>query len=322
MKASAGYRWASPAVVTTAMLWGTTGVAAAFIPQQNPVAIGAASIGGGGLLLGLTSWRAVRRVFSAPGAARLILIGAVGLVMYMPLFYVSVAAAGAALGTIVSIGSGPLFAGVLEWLLDGKNVSRRWLVSVMITTAGAGLLLAARTPEGSAPSLGRDHLLQGVGAGLVAGMTYALYAFAIGKLIPSCPSRPGGLAHGAVVAAIQGSASVPMLVLLLVVGEHTFSPSVWPVLLYLAVIPTAVGHRLFAYGLGRLKASTATLYTVLEPVVATVLAVLLLGEGFGPAGWAGFPLVVVGLALVTTSAAVEPSNSRVQIRRGRAKVGR
>lgn len=302
MRGADGSRWAAPAVITTATLWGTTGVAAAFIPQQNPVAIGAASVGVGGLVFALISLKGVRVVFRAPGAGRYILLGTVGLLLYMPLFYIAVALTGAALGTIVSMGSGPLFAGLLEWALDGKRVTGRWVVAVVATLAGAGLLLAARTPAGLEGSDGSSWLLPGLVAALVSGVTYALYAFATGRLIGPCVERPGGLAHGAVVASIQGTASLPMLALLFLTGEQTFSAPVWPVLLYLALIPTALGHRLFAYGLARMKASTATLYTVLEPVVATVLAVLLLGEGFRPEGWIGFPLVVAGLVLVSTAA--------------------
>lgn len=302
MSGNESSRWAAPAVIGTATLWGTTGVAAAFIPQQNPVAIGAASIGVGGLILAATSLKGVRDVFRARGARRYVLLGALGLVLYMPLFYVSVAITGAALGTIISIGSGPLFAGLLEWILDGKRVTGRWFTAVLATVAGAGLLLWARTPAGVEATAGSSGLVPGVVAGLVAGVTYALYAFAIGRLIRPAPSRPHGLAHGAVVASIQGAASLPMLALLVVTGEHTFTAPVWPILLYLAVVPTALGHRLFAYGLGRMKASTATLYTVLEPVVATVLAMFLLGESFSPIGWIGFPLVLAGLILVSIPA--------------------
>ncbi len=288
-------RWGSSAVITTATLWGTTGVASALIPQENPVAVGAASVGVGGLILGLISLKAVLKSFKTPGATRYILMGALGLMLYMPLFYVSVSLTGAALGTIISIGSGPLFAGMLEWLVDGKRVTRMWTAAMLVTVSGAGLLLAAREDHGPG---GAADLLPGIAAGLVAGVTYALYAFAIGRLIQPCPSRPDGMAHRIVVAAIQGTAALPMLGLLALTRESTFTAPVWPTLLYLSVIPTALGHTLFAFGLGRMKASTATLYTVLEPVVATVLAVLILRETFRPEGWIGFPLVIAGLILL------------------------
>lgn len=288
-------RWGAPAVITTATLWGTTGVASALIPQENPVAVGAASVGVGGLILGLISLIAVLKSFKAPGATRYILLGALGLMLYMPLFYVSVSLTGAALGTIISIGSGPLFAGVLEWALEGKRVTTAWTAAMLVTVAGAALLLTAREDHGSGEA---TALVPGIAAGLVAGVTYALYAFATGRLIQPCATRPDGMAHRTVVAAIQGTAALPMLGLLALTGESTFTAPVWPILLYLAVIPTALGHTLFAFGLGRMKASTATLYTVLEPVVATILAVLIVGETFRPEGWLGFPLVIAGLILV------------------------
>ncbi|MFE4196651.1 DMT family transporter [Paenarthrobacter sp. NPDC056912] len=296
-------RWGAPAVIITAILWGTTGVASALIPQENPVAVGAASVGVGGLILGLISFSSVVKSFKTPGATKYLLLGSLGLMFYMPLFYVSVSLTGAALGTIIAIGSGPLFAGIFEWLVDGRPVTRRWAASMLTTVSGAGLLLAAREDHDS--GAGAD-LLPGLTAGLVAGLTYALYAFAIGRLIQPCPSRPHGMEHRTVVAAIQGLAALPMLTLLGFTGESTFAAPVWPILLYLAVIPTALGHTLFAFGLGRMKASTATLYTVLEPVVATVLAVLVLGETFRPEGWTGFPLVVAGLILVN----VRPKSRR------------
>lgn len=299
MSGGGGTGWGAPAVITTSVLWGTTGVASVLIPQENPVAVGAASVGIGGLILGLCSLRAIRATFAAPGAARFILLGALGLVLYMPLFYVSVALTGAALGTIISIGSGPLFAGLLEWFIDGKRVGKTWTVAMVITVAGAGLLLSAREMTGGAPAQTSDGLVPGLAAGLVAGMTYAFYAFAIGRLIRPAIARPNGLAHRSVVASIQATAAVPMLGLLAITGEQTLSPQVWPALLYLAVIPTALGHTMFAFGLGRMNASTATLITVLEPVVATVLAVLVLGESFRIEGWLGFPMVVLGLILVS-----------------------
>ncbi|WP_159698917.1 DMT family transporter [Arthrobacter sp. 18067] len=295
MKANNSTRWAAPAVITTATLWGTTGVASVLIPQVNPIAVGAASVGIGGLILGLISLKAVLKSFKTPGATRYIVLGALGLMLYMPLFYVSVSLTGAALGTIISIGSGPLFAGILEWIVDGKRVTAVWTVAMLVTVAGAGLLLAAREDHGSGDAAG---LIPGVVAGLVAGVTYALYAFATGRLIQPCGTRPDGMAHRTVVAAIQGTAALPMLGLLALTGEGASGAPVWSILLYLAVIPTALGHTLFAFGLGRMKASTATLYTVLEPVVATILAVLILRETFRPEGWIGFPLVIAGLVLV------------------------
>ncbi len=45
----------SIAVLLSALLWGTTGAAASFISDVNPMAVGAFSMGIGGILLALTA---------------------------------------------------------------------------------------------------------------------------------------------------------------------------------------------------------------------------------------------------------------------------
>lgn len=270
------------------------------MPDQSPLTIGAASVGIGGLVLGLMSLKATRDAFRLSGAPRLILLGAVGLSIYQPLFYVSVSLAGVTLGTVVSLGSSPLFAGVIEWIVDRKRLTGRWISSMALMLTGVGVLLAARGPAEQDSTTSIEGLVLGVLAGLGSGTTYALYAFATGRLGQPNPSRMEGLQHKTVVAAIQGTASLPMLVLFALTAQHsTFSVSVWPLLLYIALIPTALGHTLLAFGLGRMKASTATLYTVLETVVATILGVAFFAESFMPVGVIGFIMVLASLTLLS-----------------------
>jgi len=56
---------------------------------------------------------------------------------------------------------------------------------------------------------------------------------------------------------------------------------------------------MFGYGLKQVDASTATLLTLLEPIVATLLAVVILGETFIFVGWLGMGLILVCLLLQT-----------------------
>jgi DME family drug/metabolite transporter len=67
----------------------------------------------------------------------------------------------------------------------------------------------------------------------------------------------------------------------------------------MAVVPMFLGYLLFGYGLKQLEASTATLLTLLEPIVATLLAVVILGEIFVFWGWLGMGLILVCLLLQT-----------------------
>jgi DME family drug/metabolite transporter len=70
---------------------------------------------------------------------------------------------------------------------------------------------------------------------------------------------------------------------------------------YLAIGPMFVAYLLFGIGLRSIRSSTVTTITLLEPVVATVLAVLVVGERLAPVGWVGLGLVLTGLAVLVSA---------------------
>jgi DME family drug/metabolite transporter len=78
---------------------------------------------------------------------------------------------------------------------------------------------------------------------------------------------------------------------------------------YMAVVPMFLGYVLFGWGLARVPASTATTLSLLEPAVAAVLAVLVVGERLAPGGWIGVGLVAACLVVLTA-----PARSRTRER--------
>ena len=85
---------------------------------------------------------------------------------------------------------------------------------------------------------------------------------------------------------------------LAVAGGLTFTatPASIGLLLFLGVGPTALGYAAYFRGLRTTAAGTAALMALLEPLVGTALAVLILGERLGVAGWCGAALLIVALA--------------------------
>jgi DME family drug/metabolite transporter len=79
--------------------------------------------------------------------------------------------------------------------------------------------------------------------------------------------------------------------------------------MYLGVAATGVAYVLYARGLRTLPSSTAVTLVLAEPVTASLLAVIVLGEPIPPAGWLGVAIVLVGLGL-TGRAAVGPTVDR------------
>jgi DME family drug/metabolite transporter len=75
----------------------------------------------------------------------------------------------------------------------------------------------------------------------------------------------------------------------------------WPWLLYLGAVATAGAYVVYAAGLRRVPAAVAGVVSLLEPLTATLLGVLLFGERFGVAGWVGAALLLVALGLVAAA---------------------
>ena len=300
-----GPGWGAVFVLAASVLWGTTGTAATLAPAVSPLAIGAVAMGVGGLLQALYAAVPIRRqrrrlVEQWP----LVSLGALAVAVYPLAFYTSMHLAGVAVGTVVSIGSAPVAAAVIERFADQKPLTRRWLAGALLGVAGAVLLSvaghagsAAIDGAGSAAGLGLAlgswAAPTGILLGLVAGTTYALYSWAAHRLIGS------GVSSRATMGAVFGAGGVLLMPVLFLTGRPLAeSWTNFGVGAYMALIPMFAGYVLFGWGLARIRASTATGLSLVETVVAAVLAVLVVGERLPAAGWIGAAAVLAGLAFL------------------------
>lgn len=71
----------------------------------------------------------------------------------------------------------------------------------------------------------------------------------------------------------------------------------WGIFILLAVVPTVFGHILFNWLLQYVSATTVSMNILGEPVGASILAFLLLGEQLKALQWAGGLLVMLGLGV-------------------------
>ncbi|GHF08117.1 DMT family transporter [Pseudolysinimonas yzui] len=284
------------ALVLACLLWGTTGTTATLMPDDvSPLAIGAATMGIGGVLLLVTAPRMSRGVLRDPVGRRWATIGAIGVAVYPLAFYTGMDLVGVAVGNVVALGSGPVFAALIEWLIERQRLSTRWLVSTALAVIGITLLALGRQEGGAAGGSAAVAAL-GVGLGLLAGFAYALYTYASSRAI-----RAGHPSRG-VMGGMFGLGAVPLLLVLLVVGGPLLQSWTSVGLVgYLVLGPMFVAYLLFGIGLRSVRSSTATTITLLEPVFATVLAVLVVGERLSVVGWAGFALVLIGLAVLVSA---------------------
>jgi DME family drug/metabolite transporter len=75
------------------------------------------------------------------------------------------------------------------------------------------------------------------------------------------------------------------------------TPSGLALALWLGLVTTTAAYVLFGRGLRHLPAGPVTTLVLAEPVVATVLGIVVLGETLAPLGWVGAVLVLAGLML-------------------------
>lgn len=282
------------AIILASLLWGTTGTAASLSPDISPLAIGAFSMGIGGLLLVFTARKKLRVDYKLLLAQpKVLLLGALSIAIYPLAFYSSMRLSGVAIGTVVSIATAPFFAAILERLISKKRVSLQWVVSFIIGVTGIALLTLGKEQSGYATE---SIFLQNVGIvlGFIAGLTYASYSWAARHLIES------GVHSQSSMSGMFGCAALLLLPSLWFTGERLFSSSTNTLVsLYMAIVPMYLGYLLFAFGLKLIDASKATLITLIEPLIATLLAVLIIGENFKVIGWFGMSLVSLCLLLQT-----------------------
>lgn len=283
------------AIFVAAILWGTTGTAATFAPGVSAMAIGAAAMGIGGLLQALMAARSIAARRSALVARMpLVLIGAASVAIYPLVFYASMRVAGVTIGTVISIGSAPLMAALIENRLEGLKLSTRWLTGAAIGVTGMALLAVAEGSGAHALDVSDQNVPLGIALGLLAGFTYSLYSWSARRLMQQ------GIPSTAAMGAMFGLGGVLLMPVLLVTGGPFLDS--WTnasVGIYMALVPMFCGYVCFGYGLARVQASMATTITLLEPVVAAVLAVIIVGERLPPRGWTGVGLVILCLVWTT-----------------------
>lgn len=295
MRTRDGGQLATLAVLAAACLFGTTGTVLARIPGE-PDALGAGALRlllGGLTLCVVAGWD--RPTGPRPWRANSwsLLAGGGAVAAYQLCFFLGTTRTGVALATVVTIGSGPVFAGLIDATLYRRSPSRAWL-------AGTALAVCGVVALGTVGGVDEVDAL-GIVAALASGLGWAVYA-TIGKQLihrglDSTASMAGLFTTAAVLTA-------PLLALRPLGWATTFNGSL--AIGYLGVVTVGIAYTLYGRGLRHLAAPTVITLTLAEPVTAAILGVAVLGERVGVLGWAGIGLVLAGLVVTTRSTARPP----------------
>jgi drug/metabolite transporter (DMT)-like permease len=185
---------------------------------------------------------------------------------------------------------------VALWVRVVRGVRLPGLVWLGITLALAGLATTAEVWQGARLDL------PGVGAGLAAAVCSAGY-FLLGEhgagRHDSFGLTAAGLAIGAVVmVAISPPWTLPPGLLTVPVVLGGLRTPAWAALLALTVPGTVLPYLAGLRALRELSSAAASVLALVEPVIAAVLAWLLLGQGLGVTQLVGAMVLLAGAVLV------------------------
>lgn len=272
-------------VIGAAALWGTTGT------SQALAGGGLSSLWFGALRLAFAAlffaaFAAATGGFSraawrglAPGAA----LGA-GLCMavYNLAFFSGVRLTGVGVGTAIALGSGPVWAGLLQAAFQRQPPTALWWASTATAIAGGVLLTAGGgTAQGATTA--------GVALCLAAGLSYAVYTLLNKRMVGHAP------ASSITLSAFTLAALIALPAAALQAGAPTLAWRDLAGAAYTGLVTAGVGYLLFSHALRHISPATAVTLALAEPVVAFMLAVTLLAEPAGLAAAAGLALVLTGV---------------------------
>ncbi|KQX14501.1 hypothetical protein ASC82_03965 [Streptomyces sp. Root431] len=265
-------------LIVAGIAWGTAGAAASLIfrvSDMGPLALSFwRCVGGLVLLLGalaLRPRRAVARTAGEPRGRRTarILGTGIGLTVFQSAYFAAVQDTGLAVGTVVTLGAGPVLIAVGARLAMGERLGRGGLLAVIGALAGLAVLVLGGGAEEVRPL--------GVGLAVVSAAGYAAIT-----LLTRWLGRDGGgtdaLATTTWAFAIGAVGLLPLAAAEGLV-PHTDAPvQVVLLLVYVAAVPTALAYALYFAGAAVVRAATVSVIMLLEPVSAALIAVSLLGE--------------------------------------------
>lgn len=273
-------------VLLASILWGTTGTAQAFAPDfTDPLTVGAARITIGAVtMLSITLYRGTLK-FDKSWPMVATFVSALGITAYQLLFFTAVSKTGVAIGTVVTMGSAPVIAGFLALVVRKEKPEKKWYYATIISIVGMLLLFD--------PSNGEKVNSSGILLAIGAGLSYAVYALASKQLLEKHPPD--------VVLAVLFSISALLLspVLFIYDTAWLFEPRGILVALHLGFFATALAYFLFSSGLAVLTVSTAVTLTLAEPLTATFLGIVLIGEKLILTSFIGVTLLLMGLIILS-----------------------
>lgn len=278
-------------VLLAAALWATLGVIYTYLAGSYgipPLAVAAFRAGLGGLLLlaGLLilrpGWLRLNRA-----ALRIVVVyGVFGIALFYATYINAIMTAGVAVAAVL-LYTAPAWVAVIAWRFLDERLTRAHLAALILTLAGSALVAQVYQP-----GLLRLNAV-GIVWGLLSGLTYGLWS--VFNKVGVRHTTPWTLqCYGMLV----GSAVLLFFQPLTPLAGALHSPAAIGWLLALALGPTVGASVAYAAGVRTVPVSVASLVATLEPVLAALIAYLVLGETLSLGQMAGGALILLAVWLL------------------------
>lgn len=202
---------------------------------------------------------------------------------------------GAALGTTIAPGVAPIATGLCARWWTRQKLTLSWMLGTTASVVGCVVLL---NPWGA------DHSAFGVSMALLSGACYGVYTVAAKRFLQTgVPALP----VTTITLLIAGVTLSPLLVLH---PEHLADTTSVVLIVWLAVIGTAIARCVRLRAAPHTTAPTAGTLSLAEPLLAAALGVVILREHLSLSAVFGCLALLVGLVIVTLVEVIRRPASR------------
>jgi len=213
----------------------------------------------------------------------------IGIALSIPLFHLAILVLEKAASAAVVFSVNPVFVIVLARYINGESWTLRKWLAVFLGVAGV-IFFAFESGSLTYRSVGGLALMI---------LSAILFATSI------CISRRVVARYGATIlmgfSALFGSLMLFPFACMKISPENLAAMgNLWLPILYLSIMGTAMAYAFYYFGILNTSAQKAGMAFFLKPVLASILAALLLGESFNMYMTIGTLLILAGLVLVLT----------------------
>lgn len=198
-------------------------------------------------------------------------------------FYNSVLYAGLAAGTVISVGSTPIFAGILQWLIFSKKPGKIWYPATLFGVLGVVLLNLDAFNSAS---------LQSLILPLLAGFFSAMCVL----WGPSAVKGQDPIVAGTAACTVVAFLMLPFLFIYPV--AWAFSTKGLLCVGMLGLVNTALGYLLIFKGFQTTTPAVAASVTLIEPVGAALIGIIFFNENSSLAALTGIVLIVLSVGIL------------------------